>query len=187
MKEYKVGDQPCLTDPAVYETVLKNVRAWLDSNRNATIISVSPNDSYTNQAGCRCANCKALDDQYGSPMGSLLTFVNRIARDIREDYPQVYVETLAYHYTQTPPVGLVAEDNVLIRLCPSACCMVHGIAGCEQGDTFRADLTAWSKICKTSPSGITASTSETICCRSQTSSPSMTMYSSTCKTASSAF
>ena len=71
MKEYKVGDQPCLTDPAVYETVLKNVRAWLDSNRNATIISVSPNDSYTNQAGCRCANCKALDDQYGSPMGSL--------------------------------------------------------------------------------------------------------------------
>ena len=148
MKEYKVGDQPCLTDPAVYETVLKNVRAWLDSNRNATIISVSPNDSYTNQAGCQCANCKALDDQYGSPMGSLLTFVNRIARDIREDYPQVYVETLAYHYTQTPPVGLVAEDNVLIRLCPSACCMVHGIAGCEQGDTFRADLTAWSKICK---------------------------------------
>lgn len=148
MKEYKVGDQPCLTDPAVYETVLKNVRAWLDSNRNATIISVSSNDSYTNQAGCRCANCKALDDQYGSPMGSLLTFVNRIARDIREDYPQVYVETLAYHYTQTPPVGLVAEDNVLIRLCPSACCMVHGIAGCERGDTFRADLTAWSKICK---------------------------------------
>lgn len=148
MKNYKVGDQPCLTDPAVYETVLRNVRAWLDSNRNATIISVSPNDSYTDQAGCQCANCKALDDQYGSPMGSLLTFVNRIARDIREDYPQVYVETLAYHYTQTPPVGLVAEDNVLIRLCPSACCLVHGIAGCEQGDTFRADLTAWSKICK---------------------------------------
>ena len=148
MKNYKVGDQPCLTDPAVYETVLKNVRTWLDSNRNATIISVSPNDSYTDQAGCQCANCKALDDQYGSPMGSLLTFVNRIARDIREDYPQVYVETLAYHYTQTPPVGLVAEDNVLIRLCPSACCLVHGIAGCEQGDTFRADLAAWSKICK---------------------------------------
>lgn len=148
MKNYKVGDQPCLTDPAVYETVLRNVRAWLDSNRNATIISVSPNDSYTDQAGCQCANCKALDDQYGSPMGSLLTFVNRIARDIREDYPQVYVETLAYHYTQTPPVGLVAEDNVLIRLCPSACCLVHGIAGCEQGDTFRADLAAWSKICK---------------------------------------
>ena len=149
MKDYKVGDQPCLTDPAVYETVLKNVREWLRSNRNATVISVSPNDSYTNQAGCQCANCKALDDQYGSPMGSLLTFVNRIARDIREEFPNVYVETLAYHYTQTPPTGgLTAEDNVLIRLCPSACCLVHGIEGCERGEQFVKDIAVWSRICK---------------------------------------
>ena len=148
MENYQIGDQPCLTDPEVYETVLKNVRQWLRDNRNATIVSVTPNDSYLNQKGCQCENCRALDEKYGSPMGSLLTFVNRIAVDIRDEFPNVYVETMAYHYTQTPPVGLQAEDNVIVRMCPTGCCMVHGITGCEMGDTFEEDIQAWSKICK---------------------------------------
>ena len=93
---YQGNVQPCLTDEDVYQTVLKNVRAWLDANPEATIISVSQNDSDPGKLGCQCENCKAIDDAEGSPMGSLLTFINRIANDIKDDYPGVYVDTLAY-------------------------------------------------------------------------------------------
>jgi uridine phosphorylase len=78
---HEIGKQPCLTDEAVYQKVLANVKAWLRANPNAKIVSVSQNDSYAEQLGCQCANCKAIDEREGTPMGSLLAFVNRIAGD----------------------------------------------------------------------------------------------------------
>ena len=87
--EHEIGRQPCLTDETVYETVRKNVRRVLQENPNATIVSVSQVDSYPDQLGCQCENCKAIDDREGSPMGALRTFVNRIADDIKDDYPNV--------------------------------------------------------------------------------------------------
>ena len=114
--KHEIGFQPCLTDEAIYQTTIKNVRKRLQENPNATIISVSQNDSYPHQAGCQCENCKAIDDREGTPMGSLLTFVNRIADDIKDDYPNVYVDTLAYRYTRKAPKTIVPRDNVIIRL-----------------------------------------------------------------------
>ena len=115
--EHEIGRQPCLTDETVYETVRKNVRRVLKENPNATIVSVSQVDSYPDQLGCQCERCKAIDDREGTPMGSLLTFVNRIADDIKDDYPNVYVDTLAYRYTRKAPKTIVPRDNVIIRLC----------------------------------------------------------------------
>ena len=37
---------------------------------------------------------------------------------------------------------------MIIRMCPTGCCMVHGIEGCEMGDTFEEDIQAWGKISK---------------------------------------
>ncbi|MBQ4113115.1 MAG: DUF4838 domain-containing protein [Clostridia bacterium] len=103
---YQGNVQPCLTDENIYQLVLSNVRKWLDANPEATIISVSQNDSDPGKLGCQCANCKAIDDAEGTPMGSLLTFINRIANDIKDDYPGVYVDTLAYRYTRKAPKNL---------------------------------------------------------------------------------
>ena len=43
--KHEIGFQPCLTDEAIYQTTIKNVRKRLKENPNATIISVSQNDS----------------------------------------------------------------------------------------------------------------------------------------------
>ena len=141
--------QPCLTDEGVYQTVLSNVRKWLDDNPEATIISVSQNDSDAGVGGCQCANCKAINDAEGSEMGSLLTFVNRIANDIKDDYPGVYVDTLAYRYTRTPPKTVRPADNVIIRLCSIECCFIHPLddASCKKNKDFCKDIEAWSEIC----------------------------------------
>lgn len=146
---YQGNVQPCLTDESVYQLVLSNVREWLDANPEATIISVSQNDSDPGKLGCQCENCKAIDDAEGTPMGSLLTFINRIANDIKEDYPGVYVDTLAYRYTRKAPKNLKPADNVIIRLCSIECCFTHALSdeSCYKNKEFKKDIEAWSAIC----------------------------------------
>ena len=147
--KHEIGFQPCLTDEAIYQTTIKNVRKRLQENPNATIISVSQNDSYPHQAGCQCENCKAIDDREGTPMGSLLTFVNRIADDIKDDYPHVYVDTLAYRYTRQAPKTIKPRDNVIIRLCSIECCFCHPLddPDCPHNVAFKKDIEEWSAIC----------------------------------------
>ena len=146
---YQGNVQPCLTDENVYQLVLSNVRKWLDANPEATIISVSQNDSDPGKLGCQCANCKAIDDAEGTPMGSLLTFINRIANDIKDDYPGVYVDTLAYRYTRKAPKTIKPADNVIIRLCSIECCFAHPLSdeSCYKNKEFKKDIEAWAAIC----------------------------------------
>lgn len=146
---HEVGKQPCLTDEDVYQTVLRNVKIWLRGHPDAKIISVSQNDSYAEQLGCQCENCKAIDDREGTPMGSLLTFVNRIAGDIKDEFPGVYVDTLAYRYTRKAPKTIKPADNVIIRLCSIECCFGHPLSdeSCENNVAFKKDIEEWSEIC----------------------------------------
>lgn len=144
-----VNQQPCLTNEAIYQTVLKRVRELLRADPTAKIISVSQNDSDAMGVGCQCVNCKAIDDREGTPMGSLLTFVNRLAREIAEEFPDVYVDTLAYRYTRKAPKTLKPEPNVIIRLCSIECCFCHPLTDetCPNNKAFREDIEEWSKIC----------------------------------------
>lgn len=145
----EVNAQPCLTDPKIFDTVLANVRKYLKNYPNARIISVSQNDSYADGRGCQCENCKKIDDEEGTPMGSLLTFVNKIADAIKDEYPNVYVDTLAYRYTRKAPKNIKPRDNVIIRLCSIECCFAHPLdSDCKSNKEFAADIEEWSKICK---------------------------------------
>lgn len=137
---------PCLTNPTYLERAIKNVRARLESRPTTTIISVSQNDT---DARCWCENCKAIDKEEGSPAGTLLRFVNAIAENIAEDYPNVIIDTLAYDYTQTAPKITVPRENVCIRLCTFHCHFTHPLTdpSCSANAKFCRDLEEWSKIC----------------------------------------
>lgn len=138
--------QPCLSDPEVLATVKKNVRKILAKDPDCKIISVSQND---NMNPCKCPKCLATDAEEGSPAGTLLRFVNAVADDIREAYPHVAIETLAYQYTRKAPSITRPRDNVIVRLCSIECCFSHdlGDASCEVNSAFVHDITEWSKIC----------------------------------------
>ncbi|MBQ7316393.1 MAG: DUF4838 domain-containing protein [Clostridia bacterium] len=146
---HEIGVQPCLIDEKTYENVRKNVRHVLEENPTATIVSVSQVDSYPDQLGCQCEKCKAIDDREGTPMGSLLTFVNRIADDIKDDYPNVFVDTLAYRYTRKAPKTIKPRDNVIIRLCSIECCFCHPLddPNCPHNVEFKKDIEEWAAIC----------------------------------------
>ncbi len=137
---------PCLTDETVYQTVLKNVRKVLAENPDARILSVSQND---NENYCKCENCAAITAEEGSPSGTLLRFVNRIADDIATDYPNVTIDTLAYKFTQNPPKVTKPAPNVCIRLSTYTCHLTHPITkgNCAACSAFRKALEGWSEIC----------------------------------------
>ncbi len=126
--------------------VIKNVRAQLEKYPTTTIVSVSQNDT---DARCRCANCVAIDNEEGSPAGTLLRFVNAVAADLAADYPNLTIDTLAYDYTQTPPKITKPADNVCIRLCTFHCHFTHPLTdeSCAENARFCRDLEAWSEIC----------------------------------------
>lgn len=144
-----VGEQPCLTDENIYQTVLKNVRAWLEKDPGAVYIDVSQNDSFADQLGCQCENCLAIEAEEGSPSGPWIRFVNRIANDIKDEYPDILVSTLAYRYTEKPPKVTKPAENVAVRLCEINVCGVHALTDpdCPQNVSFCESIQGWAEIC----------------------------------------
>ncbi len=143
--QFNPGVQLCLTNPDVLRIVTAGVLRDLEAQPDRTNISVSQND---NVNFCRCAACHAIDEREGSPMGSLLTFVNAVADAIAPLHPDVMVGTLAYKYSRTPPRTVRPRPNVQIQLCSIECCMNHAIddPDCPLNAPFRADMDAWGRL-----------------------------------------
>ena len=144
--------QLCLTNEGVFLAARKILRRWIKENPDCTVFSVAQNDWYNY---CTCPNCKKLDERFGgTPAASLITFVNRLADDIKEDYPGVFLHTFAYHYTKKAPVGLTVADNVIVRLCNIECSwdMPMEQQAVERPNSqaagFVENIGQWSKLCK---------------------------------------
>jgi hypothetical protein len=133
--------QLCLTNPDVYRVVVEELRARMKERPEATFWSVSQNDTY---APCECAACRAIDEAEGSPSGSLLAFVNRVA----DAFPQMRISTLAYQYTRAAPKHLRPRSNVNIMLCSIECNRSRPLAEDPGSADFVRDVEDWSKITK---------------------------------------
>ncbi len=137
----------CLTNADVLRIVTERVLAALRAHPGQENISVSQND---NAAYCRCPKCAAIDEREGTPMGSLLTFVNAVADEVAKEFPNVLVGTLAYSYTRKPPKTVRPRPNVQIHLCSGECCILHPIddPNCPMNADFCRDMTAWGSMCR---------------------------------------
>ncbi len=137
---------PCLTDENVYTTVLKNVRKVLEETPTARIISISQND---NEKHCTCDSCKEIEAIEGSASGPLIRFVNRIANELAEEYPDLTIDTLAYKYTLKAPKVTKPAPNVCVRLSTIYCHFNHPItkSNCSACSNFCTAIQEWSAIC----------------------------------------
>lgn len=147
----RTNTQLCLTNEGVFQTARATLRRWIRENPDCRVFSVAQND-WRNY--CTCPDCKKLDDQYGTPAATMISFVNRLADDIREDYPDVLIHTFAYQYTRKAPLGLHARDNVIVRLCNIECSwdtpMEIQAARNPQSEAagFIENLGQWGQLCK---------------------------------------
>ena len=144
-KRVKAGGQLCLTNPEVLEIATGRVYEWICKNPEANIFSVSQNDCLN---FCQCDRCSEIDGREGTPMGTVLHFVNSIADRVAKDHSSVAIDTLAYQYTRRPPKTIKPRKNVIIRLCSIECCFSHPIATCDSkyNARFVEDIKAWSSV-----------------------------------------
>jgi hypothetical protein len=134
--------QLCLSNPEVLDELSKNALAWIEKNPEAGYISISQND---NGNYCRDEASMKLAEAEGTQAAPVLDFVNKVAARIHEKYPDFKVETLAYHYTETPPKTIRPAKNVLIRLAPIGSDFGHPLDS-DWNDKARSDLRGWAKI-----------------------------------------
>ncbi len=142
------GTQPCFTNPDVKALIINGVLGRLARQRQTDgNIAISQND---NQKYCRCDRCRAIDDREESHMGALLTLVNEAADAVAKDRPGVFVGTLAYQFSRTPPRSLKPHANVAIQLCSIEACQIHPLndPGCPKNVAFCKDLEGWCRICE---------------------------------------
>lgn len=133
----RLPTQLCLSNGEVLDIVIEVVDSLFQQYPDNGVLSVSQDD---NQQHCQCEACAHVDEREGSPAGSMIEFVNKVA----EHFPDKTISTLAYQYTRKAPKTVKPRENVLITLCSIECDRSAPID--EKCVDFAADLVAWGKL-----------------------------------------
>lgn len=138
------GQQPCLSDEAVFEKTLEKARSMMQFNPEAEAISITQND---NNNCCACQECTRVNNEEGSKAGTLIRFINRIAEVFKDEFPKTKVLTLAYMYSYAAP-KTAPLDNVIIEICCLDSCCSHGLGNlcCSTNAEFRQNIKDWSAL-----------------------------------------
>lgn len=150
-KQGPVSGQLCWTNEDVYNIISQKVLQQMRENPDIHIWDVSQMDTWESRGvGCACDKCKEIDEREGSQMGSLLTFINRLADDVAKEFPDNYISTLAYNYTQDPPKNIKPRDNVIIKLClmPGDCASSYANPNSSDSEKANKLVSDWGKVAK---------------------------------------
>ncbi len=139
-----VDRQPCLSDEGVYEKTLEKARKIMKANPNAELISITQND---NNNACTCKECTLVNNEEGSRAGTLVRFINRLATELEDEFPDYKILTLAYMFSYEAP-KTVPHKNVIIELCSLDACCGHPLCdlSCSTNQEFRRNIEDWSKL-----------------------------------------
>ena len=146
--------QLCLTHPDVLRLTITKLREFIEADRaDSAAAGVAPPKSYwitqsdVYRAHCECDDCQAIAKHEGGESGPLVAFLNAVAKDIEEDYPNILVGTLAYNLTSTPPKHIRPRNNVLIGWC-DVYSKVDGIRPLSHPLNARNydEITGWGKV-----------------------------------------
>lgn len=143
-REY-LGAQLCLSNPDVLRIIIENLGEEMKKKPEAKYWSVSQNDTWGYpdlDYNCTCNSCAAIDKEFGGPSGSIITFVNKVAKH----FPDKIISTLAYRYSRGTPVNLKPDSNVNIMLCTIECNRECPIEKDSANLDFCKDFEAWGKL-----------------------------------------
>ena len=145
--------QLCLSNPEVLDTLCANLAKMMAQQPDAQIWSVSNNDNYN---VCQCDKCRHADSLYGGPSGTLIHFINQVARRVAADnqkrFPDKAISTLAYQFTRQAPQPVNGhiekpDSNVNIMFCSIECGRQEAISTAPVEASFRKDMEDWAALC----------------------------------------
>ncbi len=139
VKGVRQASQLCLSNEGVYKIVVAELKKRIAANPDAMYWSISPNDD---NGYCQCDKCLATDNEQGSPAGSLIKFVNRVA----SAFPNSTFTTLAYGYTHKAPRSIKPAKNVYVFLSNIDAYRDRPLAEEGSAASFRNDLKSWGAL-----------------------------------------
>ena len=147
----RVSDgQLCTTNEGVVRIFAEAAIAAFDANGALKSFSLSPNDG----AGwCHCQACEALDPPAarGTETGKadrVVTFVNAVARRVKEEHPDRWLAFYAYAGCVRPPTYADPDDNVLVVLAHYVFDSLRGIddPASSWNVTFKGYVEEWGAV-----------------------------------------
>lgn len=133
--------QICTSNPEVVRKSIAFLKQKIAKDGKHKIYSISQNDTGNY---CECDRCNRINDQAGTPMGAILTYVNSIA----DAFPETTFSTLAYTYSRKPPKNMRPRKNVQILLAPIEVNQSRPIETDPSAADFRKDFENWGKLTK---------------------------------------
>lgn len=135
--------QYCLANPEVAKIMAQKTIEWMDREPEASIFSVSQNDWHV---ACDCPPCRKIDEAEESHAATLIYFVNAVAERTEKVHPEKRIGTLAYTYTEVPPLKARPRHNVIIRFAQIRGCDGHPLTNCAQNVKYRNYIRDWGTM-----------------------------------------
>lgn len=132
--------QLCLSNTEVYKLTVEYFKLAMADNPDAQYWSIAANDD---EGFCTCPICKKIDGEEGGPQGSLIRFVNSVAKQ----FPDKIFTTLAYSYTSKPPKTKPLK-NVYPILSSIDAYRSNPLPTEASAAAFRKNLNGWAALTK---------------------------------------
>lgn len=143
--------QLCLTNPELRGFVVKKLKGFVeqaraDAQRIGRSAPVDFDISQNDWGGmCQCANCQTIAKAEGSESAPLIDFLNHVADAVRQDHPEVRINTLAYQATDEPPKTIRPRASIVPRLCDTDANLLRPITH-PDNQPFARRVAAWGEI-----------------------------------------
>lgn len=131
--------QLCLASDEVLQEFERNVRSYLRSHPEISIMSLFPND--IGGIFCQCEHCRQVEPEEAA-LGAIL----RIASNLRSELPNVRFAHLTYDaWGALTPSRAKPSPNVILYWAAWARCLAHGYYStqCDINRGIRISLDAW--------------------------------------------
>jgi hypothetical protein len=146
--------QLCLTNRGLRDLVERRLREFIVQAREEAerrgrpvprLFAISQEDF---ARPCQCDECSVVARGERSESGPLIDFLNEIADRVRQDHPEILIDTLAYLHTLRPPRRLTPRDNIVVRVSglqyrDYARSILH-----PNNTVYREALLGWARITK---------------------------------------
>jgi len=148
------NSQLAMSNPAMRQEFLKLLREIIrKSHQDARekglpepdVFSVSQEDNMTTFA--TPADAGLLAKNGGAESAILLDFINFLADSIKDEFPNVSIDTLAYFNGEKVPTAIRPRDNVIIRLTDTTSNLILPVTH-PRNKVFHDNVVAWGKITK---------------------------------------
>jgi len=126
---------PNLSNPEAVTVAADLVRGYLREHPGANSYGFAPDDGLPRDyspetvklnAGFTCMGGRPGVPAEMSTTEEWIRFVNAVTREVRRDFPEVYIATNGYANRDIPPQGVTLDDHLVIMFAAIWSCTLHG-------------------------------------------------------------